>query len=48
MALFPDLSGLAQTGEALSQQFGVLVSLLQKISDDTAAIRAHIEGKSDE
>jgi hypothetical protein len=44
MALFPDFSALADTGETLTKQFASIVSLLQKLSDDVAAVRSQLEG----
>ena len=45
--MFPDFSALSKTGEILTAQFDRLIELLQKISDDTAVIRASIEEKTD-
>lgn len=42
--MFPDFSAMSKMGDVLTQQFDKLIELLQKISDDTAAIRQHIEG----
>lgn len=45
--MFPDFSAMSKMGDVLTSQFDRLIELLQKISDDTAAIRKHVEANRD-